>query len=55
MIDNRELLRQLFATKGIRLQGSPLFEVVPPPLPDDVSWDRVEAMMLGTGSCLALT
>jgi ADP-ribosyl-[dinitrogen reductase] hydrolase len=43
----RVLLDELFASGGIALRRSELFDQTPPALPDDFDFDRVEGMMLG--------
>jgi ADP-ribosylglycohydrolase len=45
--DNRTTLDWLFAEQRIALQRSELFDLVPPALPQDGLWDRVEGMLLG--------
>jgi ADP-ribosylglycohydrolase len=47
MHDNRELLDGFFAERKIALQRSNLFDTCPPALSPDLSWDRVEGMLLG--------
>jgi len=47
MEDNQKLLDWLFAERKIALQRSDLFDTCPPALPPDLSWDRVEGMLLG--------
>jgi len=45
--DNTTLLRQLFAEGAIDLQRGPLFDSVPPDIPANFDWDRVDGMLLG--------
>ncbi len=44
---NRETLEFLFAKNLINIRRSKLFDSVPPALPTDPNFDRVEGMMLG--------
>lgn len=45
--NNRELLRSLLDGGAIRVAPSDFFSRVPPPLPADFDFDRIEGMMLG--------
>ena len=47
MNTNRETLDRLFETGGIDLRRGSLFDTNPPPLPPDLSWSRIEGMLLG--------
>ncbi|MSS73442.1 MAG: hypothetical protein EXS64_18425 [Candidatus Latescibacteria bacterium] len=44
---NRKTLDHLFETSQIDLRRGDLFDTPPDPLPQDLSWDRIEGMMLG--------
>jgi len=46
-MDNRAVLERLFASGGIALRISSLFEAAPAPLHTPRLWDRIEGMLLG--------
>jgi hypothetical protein len=44
---NTEILKTLLANGEVQVNDSPFFDCVPPPLPPDFDFDRIEGMMLG--------
>ncbi|HID78713.1 MAG TPA: ADP-ribosylglycohydrolase [Planctomycetaceae bacterium] len=44
---NRQVLDRLFRQRAIRLVRGPIFDQVPPPLPPDFDFAKVEGLMLG--------
>ncbi len=57
MNSNRGTLESLFRSRGINLARSPLFDQIPPSLPLDFDFEKVEGMMLGLviGESLGMT
>lgn len=47
MINNHELLQQLFDTGRVRAENAPLLWAALPPLPASLAFERVEGMLLG--------
>ena len=47
MHSNGDVLDWLFETRKINLRRGEIFDVTPDPLPEDLSFDRVEGMMIG--------
>ena len=54
---NRTLLKQLLKDEAIDIQASTLFDTAPSPLPADMSFSKVEGMLLGlaVGDALGIT
>lgn len=46
-MDNKTLLNQFLVQRQIALESAPFLDQAPPPMPDDLAFERVEGMLLG--------